>query len=164
MNLELFLAVKELKLSKVKKSVLLVMALCADSYGDNASPTVPNLAHDAGYSVRQVQRAIGDLRDSGILMLTAEGGRAGQQPNTYSIDLSKLPLSPISLPRKRPARPLSPGKARSSPGVTRGPRPVTAPKRFSNNSKPGDMGDISYDESDDPDDEPLHVWTFHRSG
>ena len=87
MSIEVMTEVWKLDLEHPEQSVLLAMADHADDLGLNCYPSVGRLAWKTGYTERQVQRIIKDLRETGLIVPIGKG------PDTdammYRIDLSR---------------------------------------------------------------------------
>ena len=77
----------EYQFSKGEQSVMLSMADHANDEGGSIFPSVARIAWKTDYSKRQVQRIIGALTESGILILTQKETR--RRPREYRIDWSK---------------------------------------------------------------------------
>lgn len=72
MSVHVSSAVWRLDLSSSAKIVLLFMADKCDDDGRNAFPAVATIARRCGFSPRQVQRILGELRAAGLLVTDAE--------------------------------------------------------------------------------------------
>lgn len=70
------------------KAVLLKLADCAADDGTRCYPSVPRVAAETELSERTVTRALGDLREKGLISIVAEGG--GARSTEYQINLSAL--------------------------------------------------------------------------
>ena len=93
MSIEVMTEVWKLDLEHPEQSVLLAMADHADDLGLNCYPSVGRLAWKTGYTERQVQRIMKDLRETGLIVPIGKG------PDTdammYRIDLSNgIPKAP----------------------------------------------------------------------
>ena len=93
MSIEVMTEVWKLDLEHPEQSVLLAMADHADDLGLNCYPSVGRLAWKTGYTERQVQRIMKDLRETGLIVPIGKG------PDTdammYRIDLSRgIPKAP----------------------------------------------------------------------
>lgn len=89
MSILLMAQVWECDLDHSQQSVLLALADHARDDGTYCFPSVARVAWKTGYSVRQTQRILKQLRyDLGILILVEDGGKVGST-NQYTIDLSK---------------------------------------------------------------------------
>lgn len=81
--------VYEREVNHAQQSILVAMADHADDDGRHCFPSVPFIAWKTGYSQRQVQRCIGELRQIGCLLVEREATR--YRPTEYRIVLAALP-------------------------------------------------------------------------
>jgi hypothetical protein len=79
----------ERELEHREQSVLLVFADHANDDGSGARPGLPRVAWKTNYSLRQVKRIVGDLRDRGVLEVEKPGG--GRRATTYRLRLDRVP-------------------------------------------------------------------------
>jgi Helix-turn-helix domain len=103
MSVRVMSAVWELDLPQNEKLVLLALADHSDDRG-SCYPSVARLAWKSGYSVRQMQAIMKNLRDGGILEVI--GSSAGGRGNVtqYQIHSEKgAKLAPFKAERVRPA-------------------------------------------------------------
>jgi hypothetical protein len=87
-------AVWDLKLSRSDREVLLALADYAEDDGTRVYPSVGRLAWKTDLSERQIQRALANLRERGLIVPVryASGGKG--HATEYRIDLSKGELKP----------------------------------------------------------------------
>lgn len=71
-----------------EQSILLALTDHADDFGGSVFPSVGYVAWKTGYSARQVQRIMGDLRARGVLIQVRAATR--DRPVEYRIDLARL--------------------------------------------------------------------------
>jgi len=99
--------------------VLLAIADCASDGGDQAWPSMANLARKAGIDVRTAQRAVGRLVELGELTVTPNAGKAGA--NVYRINLTPGAAPPPrqgATPAERhPRQSATPALRRETPGA-----------------------------------------------
>jgi hypothetical protein len=107
MSVKATVFVWKLELEPATKLVFLAVADHAGIDGENAHPSVRRLVGMTGYSERQVQRALKELRDRGLIVPdTMKVGR-GQVP-TYRVALEKGDeVAPIPVEKGRQADALS---------------------------------------------------------
>lgn len=89
--------VYDYKLPHGEQTVLLAVADHADHDGEHAFPSVPLIAWKINYTERQVRRLMKQLRDRGVLVVTAKSKR--HKPTEYRIVLNSLTRK---APRVRP--------------------------------------------------------------
>lgn len=77
--------VYEVELSHGQQAVLLAMADHGDDDGSKVFPSVNKIAWKTGYKRRHVQRMIGELRESGVLVEVAPPTR--RLPTEYRVDV-----------------------------------------------------------------------------
>jgi hypothetical protein len=90
MSIKLMAEVWTRELPHAEQSILLAMADHADDEGGSVFPSVGLVAWKTGYSKRQVQRIIADLKTRGALVLVATAVR--YRANEYQIDLGVVPV------------------------------------------------------------------------
>ena len=90
MSIKLMAEVWTRELPHAEQSILLAMADHADDDGGSVFPSVGLVAWKTGYSKRQVQRIIADLKTRGALVLVATAVR--YRANEYQIDLDAIPV------------------------------------------------------------------------
>lgn len=91
----------DMEIEPATKLVLLALADHAEHDGRNARPGVRLLASKTGFSERQVQRILADLRDRGIIEAESNTGGRGHRPN-YRIVIQKGDkMSPFPIDKGR---------------------------------------------------------------
>ena len=91
MSIKVMSQVWELQLNHNDQGVMLALADHADDDGGNCYPSVAYIAWKTGYSIRQVQRVLKQLRGQGLIIPTSSmsGGRHGTVE--YQLNLSRVP-------------------------------------------------------------------------
>lgn len=79
----------EIEIKRPMQIVLVAMADHAHDDGSKVFPSLDRIAWKTGYSVRQVQRIIGALKEMGVLKVVREGTKG--RSTEYRIVLSKAP-------------------------------------------------------------------------
>lgn len=95
----------ELRLPPNQRTVLLAMADHADHAGRNISAGMPLIAWKTDYSVREVQRIVAELVETGLVVIVA--ARNGK-PREYALDFDNAE-------RKEPYVRRAPGRPRKTP-------------------------------------------------
>lgn len=102
-------ALADSTLSSVERHVALALSLYMNERGSSAWPGATRLAHDTGYHVATVRKALGDLTGTGWLRLAERGGRKGEhrRANVYEATFPAQPLAldyPSPTTTRRPER------------------------------------------------------------
>lgn len=94
MSVRVMSVVWETECSHSERLVLLALADHADDEGSNAYPSTDRLAWKTGYSRRNVQSILKELRDKGWIV--AENGITGGQgmATSYTVRMDQLPKKP----------------------------------------------------------------------
>lgn len=137
----------QIVLPRAEKDVLRAMADHADENGEGVRASIPLIAWKSDYSVRQVQRIVGVLREKGVLVVTRQSGLT--TPTEYRIELAHVPRKGPPPSSTRNGRPRKPGDISENPVTF----PAAEPEKPGVTMSPGDKkpGDI-FDTSAEPDD------------
>lgn len=125
-------------LDPTAKLILLRLANAADDSGGSVFPSIPRVAADCGCDERTAQRAIGRLRESGLVVLVAEADAMKRRAREYRIDTGALKAGGEPPAQRHPRHSATPGTAppladchprqiATSPPAQCHPSPGTAP-------------------------------------